>query len=138
MLEAIFLGDGGLIAPRTTSEQQEYIATPSDHAFFGSVFDGTAKPCLSSPVLRTPIHTQRYVASLYSFESIPTMDVEMNFPSLQAQPGGSQSSNINPQPYHSSPAQAHEIFSSVALASTGVDSPKCGRSHQVEVIMTNP
>jgi len=66
------------------------------------------------------------------------MDLETISPSLQAQPGGSQSSHPNPQPYRSSPAQVHEILSSVALVSTGVDSPECGRFHQVELIVTNP
>jgi hypothetical protein len=31
----------------------------------------------------------------------------------------------------------HENFPSVALASTGIDPPKCGRLHQVELILTN-
>jgi len=108
------------MCPRTTLGHQEYPETLHYHTFGGNVFDG---PCLCSPVL---IHTQPDEASLYSFESIPTMNLDTNFPSLQAQHGGSQSSDLNLQPYHSSTAQVHEILSSVALASTGVDSPKCG------------
>jgi len=86
------------------------------------------------------VHTQRDIASLRAFldsENILTIDLESILMPLQPQPGGSLSTNPNLQPYHSSPAQVHENLPSVALASTGVDPPKCDRSHQVELIVTN-
>ena len=101
---------------------------------------GTISSCLYSPVLRTAIHTQRDIAPLHSFfdsENILTTGLESTFLSLQAQPGGSQYSNLNPQPYDSPPVHAHEIFRSVVLASIGVDSLMCGRFHLVELIVTN-
>ena len=86
-------------------------------------------------------HTQRGVdplTVLYPFfDPEITTNVQSNFPSLQAQPGSSRSSNLNPKPYFSSLAQVHETFPSVALAGTGADPPKCGRFHQAELIVTN-
>ena len=58
------------------------------------------------------------------------MDVESHFPSLRAQPGGSQSSDLNPQPYHSPLAQIHDIIPFVTPTNTSVDPPKCGGFHQ--------
>jgi len=95
---------------------------------------GTISSCLYSPVLRTAIHTQRGVAPLHSFfgsENILTTGLESTFCL------GSQSSNLNPQTYHSSPVHTHEIFRSVALASIGIDTLMCGRFHPVELIVTN-
>jgi len=91
-------------------------------------------------LLRTVIHTQRDIASLRAFldsEDILTTDLDSIFMPPQAQPGDSLSTNLNIQPYHSSLVQVHEISPSVALASTGADPPKCVRSHQVELIVTN-
>ncbi|SRR5258706_4351442 len=93
-----------------------------------------------SPVSRTAIHTQRNVALLYSSfnpENILTTDVEAIFPSLQAQPGGSHASDLNPQLYHSSHAQNHDIFPSSTLTNASVDPPRCGGFHQMEPIVTN-
>ena len=89
----------------------------------------------------TGAHTRHdidWINLFFDSENIPTVDLEPIFPSLQAQPGGSQSSDLHPQPYLSSPAQVHETFPPDALASTSVDPPKCGRFHQVELIVINP
>ena len=64
-------------------------------------------------------------------------NVESIFPSLQAQPGGPQPSDLNPQLYLSSLVQVHETFPAVAPPSTGIGPPKCGRFRQVELDVTN-
>ena len=87
------------------------------------------------------VHTRHdidWINLFFDSENIPTADLESIFPSLQGQPGGFQPSDLNPQPYLPSPAQVHETFPSDALASTSSDPPKCGRFHQVELIVINP
>jgi hypothetical protein len=116
---------------------------PTLSASQNSILNGTVRSCPYSPLLKTVIHIQHDIAPLdllYPFlnsENILELDMQSVVASLEAQPGGSQSSSFNLQPYHSSPRQVHETIPSVILASTGVDPSKCGGFHQVELIVTD-
>lgn len=131
---------------QTIPEQPEF---PSVHHRQLYDFDllllhGTVRSWLYSPVLRTAIHTNRGVEPWYPFyhpfdsENTLATDVESNYPSLRAAPGGSQSSNINPQPHLSSLAQIHDISpSTTSTISYSVDPSKYGRFHQVDLVVTD-
>ena len=112
------------------------VSTLTYISFNRTLLVAMVSPYLCSPPAITSIaDTQVGLDFLFGPNSTP--EGTQPQPVLESQSHASHLSSLNLQPYLSSPAQVHETFPSDALASTSGDPPKCGRFHQVELVVTN-